>query len=42
MAHRDLSVEKVNANNAYKDWLRTVELEARIRLNQEASSTSAC
>lgn len=38
----DLSVEKVNANNAYKDWLRTIELEARIRLNREASSTSAC
>lgn len=37
----DLSVEKVNANNAYKDWLRTVELEARIRLNREASSTSS-
>ena len=37
----DLSVEKVNANNTYKDWLRTVELEARIRLNCESSSTSA-
>lgn len=37
----DLSVEKVNANNTYKDWLRTVELEARIRLNREAYSTSS-
>ena len=37
----DLSVEKVNANNTYKDWLRTIELEARIRLNCESSSTSS-
>ncbi len=29
-----LSVEKVNANNKYKDWLRTVELTARKRMNQ--------
>ena len=27
----DLSIEKVNANNRYKDWLRTVELKARLR-----------
>ncbi|MCR5407933.1 MAG: glycosyltransferase [Bacteroidales bacterium] len=27
----DLSVEKVNSNNYYKDWLRTVELRARLR-----------
>lgn len=27
----DLSIEKVNANNFYKDWLRTVELRARLR-----------
>ncbi|MEG1999527.1 MAG: glycosyltransferase family 2 protein, partial [Bacteroidales bacterium] len=27
-----LSVEKTNANNLYKDMLRTVELEARIKL----------
>ena len=29
----NLSQEKINANNRYKDWLRTVELEARIKLN---------
>ena len=28
-----LSVERVNANNAYKDWLRTVEIAARRRKN---------
>lgn len=28
-----LSVERVNANNAYKDKLRTIELEARIHKN---------
>lgn len=28
-----LPVERVNANNLYKDMLRTVELEARIKLN---------
>ncbi len=28
-----LSVEKVNANNLYKDRLRTIEIEARTRLN---------
>ena len=30
----DLSTEKVNANNMYKDWLRTVELRARKRFNK--------
>ena len=30
-----LSVERVNANNAYKDWLRGVEISARIRRNSE-------
>lgn len=29
----DLSIEKVNANNEYKDFLRSVELIARIRAN---------
>lgn len=29
----DLSIEKVNANNEYKDFLRSVELVARIRAN---------
>lgn len=29
-----LSVEQVNRNNLYKDRLRTIELEARIRLNK--------
>ena len=31
----DLSVEKVNANNYYKDRLRTWELQARIALNSK-------
>lgn len=29
-----LDVVKMNNNNLYKDWIRTVELEARIRQNQ--------
>ena len=29
----NLSIEKVNANDHYKDWLRTVELRARIKMN---------
>lgn len=29
----DLSIEKVNANNEYKDFIRSVELIARIRAN---------
>ena len=28
-----LDIDRVNANNSYKDWLRTVEIEARIRRN---------
>lgn len=28
-----LSIEKVNANNFYKDWIRTCELEARQRMS---------
>lgn len=31
-----LSLEKQNANNAYKDQLRTIELRARIRLNTDS------
>ena len=31
----DLSIEKVNAHNDYKDFLRSVELIARIRANME-------
>lgn len=31
----DLSIEKVNAHNEYKDFLRSVELIARIRANVE-------
>lgn len=31
----DLSIEKVNANNEYKDFVRSVELIARIRSNME-------
>lgn len=30
-----LSQERINRNNTYKDHLRTLEIEARIRLNQE-------
>lgn len=32
-----LSLERINANNAYKDSLRTKEIMARIRLAEEAS-----
>ncbi len=31
----DLSIEKVNAHNEYKDFIRSVELIARIRANME-------
>lgn len=31
----NLSIERLNANNLYKDWLRTVELHARLRMNAE-------
>ncbi len=34
----DLSIEKVNAHNVYKDFIRSVELIARIRANMENSS----
>lgn len=34
----NLSIEEVNANNSYKDFLRSVELIARIRANVENSS----
>lgn len=40
----DLSVEKVNAHNVYKDFLRSVELVARIRANMasdEAADTKS-
>ena len=30
-----LSIERINANNLYKDRLRTIEVEARIRHNRE-------
>lgn len=36
-----LNVEKVNANNKYKDWLRTVELTARKRMNQGVADDMA-
>ena len=35
-----LDIEKVNANNLYKDRLRTWELQARIRLNQKNQKKS--
>jgi hypothetical protein len=28
----NLPIEKINANNQYKDWIRTVELQARKRI----------
>lgn len=34
----NLSQERVNANNIYKDWLRTVELAARRRVYLEVSA----
>ncbi len=34
----DLSIEKVNRNNEYKDFLRSVELIARIRANMERNA----
>lgn len=30
-----LSIEKINANNLYKDRLRTIEIEARVRMNKQ-------
>lgn len=30
-----LTTEQINRNNKYKDWIRTNELEARIRMNQK-------
>ncbi len=36
----DLSIEKVNANNEYKDFLRSVELIARVRANMERDEHS--
>ncbi|MBR1548822.1 MAG: DUF4922 domain-containing protein [Prevotella sp.] len=33
-----LSVERVNANNLYKDRLRTIELQARRRMNESRST----
>ena len=33
-----LSIEKTNANNLYKDRLRTWELQARIAMNRLQSS----
>lgn len=31
-----LSIEKVNANNDYKDCLRSIELTARVKINQDS------
>ncbi|MCH5223525.1 MAG: glycosyltransferase family 2 protein [Muribaculaceae bacterium] len=36
----DLSIEKTNANNEYKDFIRSVELIARIRANMDLDSNS--
>ena len=36
-----LSIDRVNANNLYKDRLRTMELQARIRQNKGLTSTTA-
>ncbi|MDE6361080.1 MAG: DUF4922 domain-containing protein [Muribaculaceae bacterium] len=35
----NLSQERVNANNIYKDWLRTIELDARREAYLEASAS---
>ena len=35
-----LDIDRVNANNSYKDWLRTVEIEARIRRNASPEALS--
>lgn len=35
-----LSIERLNANNLYKDRIRTWELQARIRMNRNASQTT--
>ena len=37
----NLSEERVNANNFYKDRIRTIELEARLLLNQDTLNTCA-
>lgn len=36
----DLSIEKVNRNNEYKDFLRSVELIARVRANLERDAAT--
>ena len=36
----DLSIEKVNSHNEYKDFLRSVEMIARIRANMERDDTT--
>ena len=36
-----LSVEKTNANNEYKDFLRSVELMARVRENNQTPGSHA-
>ena len=35
-----LSIEKINANNLYKDRLRTMELSARIRINEKSKENT--
>lgn len=35
-----LSIERLNANNVYKDRIRTWELQARIRMNREVLKTT--
>lgn len=35
-----LSIEKINANNLYKDRLRTMELSARIRINEKSKENN--
>lgn len=36
-----LSVEKINANNLYKDRLRTMEVKARQDMNQQKDKTKS-
>jgi SpoIID/LytB domain protein len=37
-----LSLERINANNLYKDHIRTIEVEARIALNRRRNHTATC
>ena len=40
-ANAALSIDRVNANNLYKDRLRTIELTARQQLNKQGEEEGA-